>query len=160
MKVQFQPILEKLSGKIKDLVFVAKTRPLVDEKALTNPEVYIRSMPRRTAPTSIRQDNLNKAFKILTLKFRELKENSSAYETWKVEASRLQDQFNRHLNAYQLFISYFMALYTSTLGIDVQSNDLSNGISLNWQDRSTRSWFINSSTSFGAGSYGTGSYSR
>ncbi len=160
MKVQFQPILEKLSGKIKDLVFVAKTRPLVDEKALTNPEVYIRSMPKRTAPTSIRQDNLNKAFKILTFKFRELKESPSAYESWKVEASILQERFNRHLNAYQLFISYYMTKYTSTLGIDVQPNNLPNGTSPNWQDRSTRSWFIKASTSFGTSTYATGPYSQ
>ena len=86
MKVDLHPLLKKLSGKFKGLVFVAKNKKLVDNNTIKESEVYIRSLPRRKTPKSVRQDNLNKAFKILTIKFKELKADASAYETWKTQA--------------------------------------------------------------------------
>ncbi len=140
MKVELNPILEKLSGRIKDLVFVVKNKTLLSKGTIKDPVVYIRSAPKKSAPPSIKQDHLNQAFKILIAKFKELKQDAEAYKTWQIEAKRIRDTENRSLTAYNLFTSFYMTAYTHTIGIDVTPNNLSDGISLNWQDRFSRSW--------------------
>ena len=159
MKVNLHPIIKKLSGKIKGLVFVSKKNQMVGDENKINTEVYIRSVYKKLKPPSIKQTNMNTAFKIMASRFNELKTDTLAYETWKTEAKILETKLNRTVTAYLLFTTYYMTNYTHTLGIDVLSNSLSNGSSLSWQDRDTRLWNQSIPTSYGTGSFDTGTYS-
>ncbi len=138
MKLQLNPIFETLSGKLKNLVFVSKKLVTKDNK--TNENVYIRSYPKKRQKTSILQDNLNIALKIIVQNFKDLKSDETAYQTWKDQAKQMEEELDRSLTAYLLFSTYYLTKYTHTLGSEVLPKDLSNGTSLNWEHRNTRSW--------------------
>ncbi len=155
MKLKLNPILEKLSGKLKNLVFVSKK--IVTKDKSINAEGYIRSAPKKRISTSIRQDNMNIALKILIQNYHDLKQNPSAYQSWIHQAKLLETQLNRTLTPYILFTTYYLTMYTHTLGNDVLPENLSDGTSLHYNHRQTRSW-INKPKGFGTGSFGTNTY--
>ncbi len=134
MKLQLNPIFEKLSGKLKGLVFVSY------KEQIDGIATYIRSSPKRVKPLSQKQKNLNRAFQILSQKYKELKADTLSFATWQMEANRLKREQNRSWTAYKLFQSYFMKHYTQTIGLSTEPIDLSPGASLSYNDRSTRTW--------------------
>ena len=158
MKVSLNPIIEKLSGKIKGIIFVSKNKRLVGDDSKLSTEVYIRSSYNKQKPNSIKQDNINKAFKIMVTAFNQLKANKPAYETWIKEAKTLETQMNRTVTAYLLFTTFFMTKYTHTLGQEVEPINLSSGLSLSYNDCNTRSWNKNHLSGYGTGTYGTGAF--
>jgi len=160
MKLQFHPIIEKLSGKLKDLVFVTKKVPMKGDPSHLNHSTYIRSKPVRTAPTTLRQDHLNLAFKIVSESYQILKASPDSFVTWREAAKELSQRDNKTLSSYHLFQSYFMTLYTHTLGIDVKPEYLSPGLSLSYAHRDTRSWNSITPQGYGTRTYGAGSYGR
>ena len=160
MKIQFHPIIEKLSGKLKDLVFVTKKTPMKGSPGDLSRDVYIRSKPVRQAPTTIRQDNLNSAFKIISESYQTLKLSPDSFSTWLKAADSLSKRDDKVISAYQLYQSYFMTLYTHTLGIDVRPEYLSPGVSLSYEHRGTRSWNTLTPSGFGVNTYGAGAYGR
>ncbi len=139
MKIELNPMIEKLSGKLDGLVLVSIDKELVDGKNIKKTHTYLRKK-RFRASHSIPQDNLNKAFKIMSVKFKELKANLLAYETWRIQAKAYEDELSRNVTAYLLFTTYYMTMYTHTLGSDVRPTNLSNGTFLLWSERSMRKW--------------------
>ncbi len=150
MKIQFNPIIEKLSGKLKNLIFISH------REDLKNMKPYIRSKAKPRAKLSIRQINSNRAFQILNQKYRDLKANPIAFSTWQKEAQRLKKLEHKVWTAHKLFISYFMKQYTQTIGLQTKPINLSSGTSPSYNDRSTRTW--NSISTYGTGSFGSGTY--
>ncbi len=134
MKIQFNPIIEKLSGKLKGLVFVSH------KDDLKNLGTYVRSAPVRIALRSQKQTNSSRAFQILNQKYRELKADPTAFSTWQTEAQHLRNLENKVWTAHKLFISYYMKQYTQTKGLEVVPISLSPGTSLSYENRSTRLW--------------------
>ncbi len=134
MKLQLNPILEKLSGKLKGLVFVSY------KEQIDGITTYIRSSPKRVRSKSQKQKNLNRAFQILSQEFKELKADVMAFSTWQKEAQKLKEKENRSWTAYKLFQSYFMKQYTQSIGLSTEPIDLSPGTSFSYNDRLTRIW--------------------
>ncbi|MDH5681831.1 MAG: hypothetical protein OEZ36_09600, partial [Spirochaetota bacterium] len=99
-----------------------------------------RQLGVRTVPTSILQDNIKTAFTILVSKFNALKLDNPAYQTWNDQSDYYEQTLGRYVSAYQLFMSYYMTKYVSTLGSEVFPTDLSAGTSLSWGDRDSRTW--------------------
>ncbi|HEO65644.1 MAG TPA: hypothetical protein ENI73_07215 [Spirochaetes bacterium] len=139
MKITLHPMFEKLSGALYNIVCVTRKKELVDTPTNYGSSTYIRSKGRRQG-NSIRQDNLQLAFKILVDKFKALQADTTAHQTWMDQAQVYEQLLGRYLTAYQLFLSYFMTQYTTTLSSCVKPVDLSPGLSLSWTDRNSRSW--------------------
>ncbi len=150
MKLQLNPIFEKLSGKLKGLVFVSY------KEQIDGIATYIRSSPKRVRSKSQKQKNLNRAFQILSQKYKKLKTDTPSFATWQTEANKLKREQNRSWTAYKLFQSYFMKKYTQTIGLPTEPIDLSPGASFSYNDRSTRTW--NTNSTYSVGPYGTGTY--
>ncbi len=139
MKITLHPMFEKLSGALYNIVCVARKKELVDAPASWGTSTYLRSKGKRQG-NSIRQDNMQLAFKILINQFKALQANTTDYQTWMDQALKYEELLGRYLTAYQLFLSYFMTQYTSTLSSYVKPFDLSPGLSLSWTDRHSRNW--------------------
>ncbi|MDH4130092.1 MAG: hypothetical protein OEV44_15145 [Spirochaetota bacterium] len=86
------------------------------------------------------QENLTKAFQITISKWNALKLDSTALLTWQVKADELEQSLGRYTTSHQVFMSFYLTSYASTLGVEVTPTDLSNGTSLNFADRHTRIW--------------------
>ena len=157
MKIQLNPFIEKLSGKLKGIVFVLKNKKMINNAQNLSPDVYIRSSPIKKADKSIKQNNLNKAFKIIAKAYQELKSDASAYKTWQTQAKLEEQNLQRTVTAYLLFQSYFMTMYTHTLGIDVEPINLYISSNFTWDNRNQVSW-TKKSKGYGTGSYGTGTF--
>ncbi|GMT50164.1 MAG: hypothetical protein IEMM0008_1703 [bacterium] len=140
MKVNLHPMFTALSGSLGKIVYTTLGKEMVDGEVIRDSATYAKQKGVRTAPLSIVQDNIQLAFTILIAKFNALKLDTSAYQTWRDEADILEQSLRRYTTAYQLFLSYYMTAYVSTLGTFVQPADLSAGASLTWTDRASRIW--------------------
>lgn len=139
MKVQLNPALDNLSGKLSRIVFFAKAKEMVDDSIIAS-HTYARALSPKTAILSIRQANIVYAFQIVTQKFNTLKLDAVAYQTWVDEAAAQELALGRTVTAHQVFRSYYLTSYVNTLGVDVYPTDLSVGASLSWVDRASRVW--------------------
>jgi len=129
-----------LSGKLGNIVYVTMAKEMVDGKVIRDSYTYAKQLGVRTVPTSILQDNIKTAFTILVSKFNALKLDNPAYQTWNDQSDYYEQTLGRYVSAYQLFMSYYMTKYVSTLGSEVLPTDLSAGTSLSWGDRDSRTW--------------------
>ncbi|MDH5681753.1 MAG: hypothetical protein OEZ36_09205 [Spirochaetota bacterium] len=157
MTLNLNPIISKIKGKLKGLVFVNKKYPLLNGDGDT---VYIRSTPGKRERSSIIQDNINTAFKIISGEYKVLKESPLAFSSWQTGALQEEARLQRPVTAYTLFQSYFMTLYTHTLGSSVRPEYLSSGVSLDYEHRAGRSWNSVTPKAYGTNAFGTGSYGR
>ncbi len=139
MEITLHPMFEKLSGALYNIVCVTRKKELVDTPTSWGTSTYLRSKGKRQG-NSIRQDNMQLAFKILINQFKALQANSTAHQTWVDQALLYENLLGRGLSTYQLFLSYFMTQYTSTLTSYVKPFNLSSGLSLSWADRNARTW--------------------
>ena len=158
MKIRLNPIIEGISGKLKDLVFVTPDKELVGDNLTRSTKTYVRSGYRKSPNTSISQDNLNAAFKIVVASYNELKTQAEAYETWRQAAQSFEASLNRVVTPYLLFTAYHMTQYTHTLGSDVHPESLSPGLSLFYEHRATRVWNPPIPGGYGTGTYGFGTF--
>ncbi|MDH4127639.1 MAG: hypothetical protein OEV44_02715 [Spirochaetota bacterium] len=139
MKVQLNPAFDKLSGRLNRIVFFSKAKEMVDDSIIAS-HTYARALSPRTSELSIVQANIILAFQIVTQKFNALKLDAVAYQTWVTEAAVQEALLLRTVTAIQLFRSFYLTKYVSTLGVFVQPIDLSNGTSLSYVDRDSRVW--------------------
>ena len=140
MKVNLHPMFTGLSGKLGNIVYVTLAKQMVDGQVIKDAGTYARQLGIKTAPNSIQQDNIILAFTIVVNKFNSLKLDTANYQTWQDQADYYEQTLGRYTTAYQLFMSFYMTKYNTTLGAYVQPTDLSNGTSLSWADRDTRLW--------------------
>lgn len=139
MKVQLNPAFDKISGKMNRIVFCGKKKEMVDDNIIGS-YVYARVLSPKTAILSVIQDNMVLGFQIVTQKFNALKLDTAAYQTWIDQAAIYEAQLGRTVTAHQLFRSYYLTKYATTLGVFVNPTDLSAGSSLSWADRDSRVW--------------------
>ena len=158
MKIQFNPFIEKLSGKLKDIVFVLKNKKMLNNNQNLSPDVYIRSLPKKSIVKSIKQNNLNKAFKLIAQKYKDLKLDASAFKTWQTQAKEQEKLLSRTVTAYLLFQSFYMTMYTHTLSINVEPTNLYIKTPLTWNNKNQASW-TSITNGYGTGSYGTNTFS-
>ncbi len=140
MKISLHPMFTALSGSLGKIVYTTLGKEMVDGEVIRDSGTYAKQKGVRTAPLSIQQDDIQLAFTILIAKFNALKLDTLAYQTWRDEADSLEQSLRRYTTAYQLFLSYYMTAYISTLGTSVKPTDLSAGASLSWVDRVSRLW--------------------
>ncbi len=139
LKVQLNPTFDKISGKLNRIVFFAMKKELVDDNIVAS-QTYARALSPKSGIQSIVQDNIVLAFQLVVNKFNALKLDAAAYLTWTSEAEAMSILYKRTVTAYQMFMSYYMTKYASTLGVYVKPTDLSAGTSLNFADRASRIW--------------------
>ena len=123
MKINLHPMFTGLSGALGNIVYVTLGKEMVDGKVIRDSYTYAKQKGVRTAPTSIEQDNIVAAFSIVINRFNLLKVDTAAYQTWQDQADYYEQSLGRYTTAYQLFMSYYMTKYNSTLA-----------------DRTTRIW--------------------
>ncbi len=150
MKLKLNPIIDKISGKLQNLIFISP------KKGLGSFQSYVRTPPKPRNSLSIKQINSSKAFKIIVQKYHELKSDLTAYQTWKTASDNLRQTENRYWTVYKLFMSIYMKKYTQNIGLPTEPIDLSSGSSLDYEHRNTRIW--NPTTGYGKGTFGTGTY--
>lgn len=81
------------------------------------------------------------AMKIVIQKWYILRQpaNTSAWETWVNAASSMSMTLDYNISAFQYFVGYFMQKYYYTIYPGFP-NDISNGTSLDFDDRDSRVW--------------------
>jgi len=157
MTLNLNPLIDKIKGKLKGLVFVNRKYPLLKGNGES---VYIRSTPSKRNSSSIIQDNINEAFKIISKEYQILKGSPQSFLSWQNQAKVEEIRLQRPVSAYTLFQSYFMTLYTHTVSSSVKPDYISSGISLHYDHRITRSWNSVTPEAYGTNSYGLGAYGR
>ena len=139
LKVQLNPSIDKLSGKLNRILFFGKKKEMVDDNIIGS-FTYARALNPKSSNTSVNQDNLVLAFQIINIKYNELKLDVTAYGTWFNQAAIEEATLGRTVTVNQLFTSFYLGKYVATLGTAVNPTDLSAGTSLSWVDRDSRVW--------------------
>ncbi len=129
-----------ISGLFDGAVYVKIGKVMVDGQTIIDAETYMRTRGVRTAPLSVSQENLTLAFQITISKWNVLKLDSAALLTWQVKADQLEKSLGRYTTSHQVFMSFYLTSYVSTLGVEVTPADLSAGTTLNYVDRHSRIW--------------------